>query len=101
MHVFASRNVSSIVTEMKFLQICEIIFPLCPSFLESTLLSIIHSGYAWARSKCVTSWFVECAFQDCGERILRTCLTLIRCVVFVSCTRVSLLAIAPSGLSLI
>ena len=26
--------------------------------------STISSGYAWARSKCVTSWCVECTFQD-------------------------------------
>ena len=61
----------------------------------------MYSGYALARSKCVTSWCVECAFQDCGERIVRTYLTLIRCVVFVSCILVSFLVIAPSGLLLI
>ena len=44
---------------------------------------------------------IACAFQHCGERILRTDLTLIRCVVFVSCTNgLFVLAIAPSGLSL-
>ena len=61
----------------------------------------IYSGYARARSKCDTSWCVEGTLQIGGERILRIYLTLIRCVVFVSCTRVYFLAIAPSGLSLI
>ena len=63
-------------------------FSLCPPFLGSTMILTIYSGYAWALSKCDTSWCVECAFHHCGERIQRTYLTLSRCIVFVSRTYV-------------
>ena len=32
--------------------------------LESAQFSTIYSGYAWARSKCDTSWCVECTLQE-------------------------------------
>ena len=47
-------------------------FSLFPPFLESALFLTVCSGDAWARTKCVTSWCVECTLQDCGERIRRT-----------------------------
>ena len=39
---------------------------LCHSFQVSAPFSTIYSGYAWARSKCVSSWCVECASHHCG-----------------------------------
>ena len=33
-------------------------------FFDSALFLTIYSGYAWARSKCATSWRVECTLQD-------------------------------------
>ena len=40
------------------------LFPHFPPFLDSGTVSTICSGYAWARSKRVTSWCVECNLQD-------------------------------------
>ena len=39
-------------------------FSLFHPFLESALFLTIYSGCAWARSKCDTSWCVECTLQD-------------------------------------
>ena len=36
------------------------------TFHVSAPLSTIYSGYAWARSKFDTSWFVVCASHHCG-----------------------------------
>ena len=39
--------------------IVKLLFSL-PPFVHFAQFSTIYSGYVWARSKCATSWCVEC-----------------------------------------
>ena len=62
-----SRNVSSSVVEIWRSSYVKLFLGSpCPSLHVSAPFSIIYSGYAWARSKCFSSWCVECAFDHCG-----------------------------------
>ena len=63
-----SSNVSSSVAEIwrSCSYVNMFLVSPCSSFQVSAPFSTIYSGYAWARSKCVTSWCVECASHHCG-----------------------------------
>ena len=86
---------------MKVLQaIVKFLFSL-PPFLDSALFSTIYSEYAWACSKCDTSWCVGCTLQDWWRMNPANILnTDSLCRVCFMHLRDYFLAIAPSGLSL-
>ena len=96
-----SRNVSSSVAEIW--RSCSYVKLFlgshCPSFQVSAPFSTIYSGYAWARSKSVTSWCVECAFHNVDNdstNLLKHWFVVLCCWVHV---RVCFQANPPSDLS--
>ena len=87
---------------MKVLQPSSNCFSHFPLFLVSAQFSTLYSGYAWARSKCATSWCVECTLQDSWRTNPTNILnTESLCHVCFTHLRVSFLAIASSCESLI